>query len=77
MFTGGNDERVLLQMIYMIDTLVSYGLIFCEFFNNHILIAKTARDSQKFVLLVNEISEMISEYNFKYQRFISENNLDK
>ncbi|KAL4446056.1 hypothetical protein ABPG74_011048 [Tetrahymena malaccensis] len=66
----GQKDKVLLRAIYMIDSLVTYGLTFYDFYYQSMINSKQSKDIQKYVQLQQEIQQYLEAYKLRYDDFV-------
>lgn len=68
-FTLNRKSSLLSRVIYAIDILVISGLIFHDFFFQHIVNSKSTRDSSKYKLIQYELEHALLAYKLRFSRF--------
>ncbi|KAL4492361.1 hypothetical protein ABPG72_005496 [Tetrahymena utriculariae] len=66
----GQKEKILLRAIYMIDSLITYGLTFYDFYYQSMINSKQSKDIQKYFQLQQEIQQYLQAYKLKYDDFV-------
>ncbi|EAR85412.2 hypothetical protein TTHERM_00471910 (macronuclear) [Tetrahymena thermophila SB210] len=66
----GQKEKVLLRAIFMIDSLITYGLTFYDFYYQSMINSKQSKDIQKYIQLQQEIQQYLDAYKLKYDNFV-------